>query len=64
MPKVLAQTGLQTGDIDYFEINEAFSVVALANMKLCNIDHGKTNIWGGAVSLGNLKFGFCVVCVS
>lgn len=53
MPKVLAQAGLQTGDIDYFEINEAFSVVALANMKLCNVDHDKTNIWGGAVSLGH-----------
>jgi len=53
VPKALQHAGLQVGDIDFCELNEAFSVVALANMKLLNLDHDKTNIWGGAVSLGH-----------
>ena len=40
-------------DIDFFELNEAFSVVGLANIKLLNIDSNKVNIHGGAVSLGH-----------
>lgn len=40
-------------DIDYFEINEAFSVVALANMKLLQLDANRVNIFGGAVALGH-----------
>ena len=40
-------------DIDLFEINEAFSVVALANMKLLNIKHEQTNVFGGGVSIGH-----------
>ena len=36
-----------------FEVNEAFSGVAIANMRLCNLDPAKTNIHGGAVSLGH-----------
>lgn len=53
MPKAIAAAGLQVSDIDYFEINEAFSVVALANMKDMGISHDKTNIYGGAVSIGH-----------
>ena len=40
-------------DVDLWEINEAFSVVVLANMKLHGLDHSKVNIHGGAVSLGH-----------
>jgi len=53
MPKAIAAAGLQISDIAYFEINEAFSVVALANMKDLGISHDKTNIYGGAVSIGH-----------
>jgi len=53
MPKALKMAGLSASDMDFFEINEAFSVVALANMKLMNIPHEKVNIYGGAVSLGH-----------
>lgn len=51
--KVLKKAGLSLSDIDYFEFNEAFSVVALANAKLLNIPTEKVNIYGGAVSLGH-----------
>lgn len=40
-------------DIEYHEINEAFSAVALANMKLLDLDHKKVNVHGGAVALGH-----------
>ena len=40
-------------DLDAIELNEAFSVVGLANIKLMNLDPAKTNINGGAVSLGH-----------
>ncbi len=53
MPKAVKKAGLQMSDIDYFEINEAFSVVALANIKELNLDPAKVNIYGGAVSLGH-----------
>lgn len=53
MEKVLKQCGLSVADVDMWEINEAFSVVILANMKLMNLDHAKVNINGGAVSLGH-----------
>jgi acetyl-CoA C-acetyltransferase len=53
MPKAIEQAGLTTTDIDYFEINEAFSVVALANMKDLNITHEQTNVFGGAVAIGH-----------
>lgn len=52
-PIALSRAGLSVNDVDFFEVNEAFSVVALANMKLMGLDHAKTNIWGGAVSLGH-----------
>jgi len=53
IPKVLAMAGLKVGDIDLWEINEAFSVVVLANIKKLGIDPAKVNIHGGAVSLGH-----------
>lgn len=53
IPKALNKVGLKTEDIDYFEINEAFSVVALANMIELNIAHEKINVFGGAVALGH-----------
>ncbi len=53
IPKAIAKAGLTIADIDLFEINEAFAVVALANMKLLNIEHSKLNVLGGAVSLGH-----------
>ena len=53
IPKALHKAGLSINDVDYFEINEAFAVVALANMKELNIDHDKVNVFGGAVSLGH-----------
>jgi acetyl-CoA C-acetyltransferase len=40
-------------DIEYHEINEAFSAVALANMKLLDLDHKRVNVNGGAVALGH-----------
>lgn len=40
-------------DIDYHEVNEAFAAVALANMKLGDLDHSKVNVHGGAVALGH-----------
>lgn len=53
LPKALAKAGLKTTDIDFFELNEAFSVVALANNKEMNLDTAKVNVNGGAVSLGH-----------
>lgn len=53
VPKALHKANLKLEDVDYFEINEAFSVVALANMKEMNIAHEKINVFGGAVALGH-----------
>ncbi|MEZ4979851.1 MAG: acetyl-CoA C-acyltransferase [Chitinophagales bacterium] len=53
IPKALAKVGLNVSDIDLFEINEAFAVVALANMKLLHISHEQTNVYGGGVSIGH-----------
>ncbi|EEC69797.1 hypothetical protein OsI_00091 [Oryza sativa Indica Group] len=53
IPKAVSNAGLQTSQIDYYEINEAFSVVALANQKLLGIPSGKLNLSGGGVSLGH-----------
>ncbi|MDA1144436.1 MAG: acetyl-CoA C-acyltransferase [Bacteroidetes bacterium] len=53
LPKALSKSGIQQSEIDFFEFNEAFSVVGLANMKLLNIPDNKVNIHGGAVSLGH-----------
>jgi acetyl-CoA C-acetyltransferase len=53
LPTALERAGLTIGDIDYFEFNEAFAVVGLANMKLLGIPDTKVNVNGGAVSLGH-----------
>jgi len=53
LPKALAKAGLSHADIDLYEINEAFSVVAIANNKEMGIDPAKVNVNGGAVSLGH-----------
>lgn len=51
--KLFKQTGLKAEDISLVEINEAFSVVVLANIKLLGLDPAKVNVHGGAVSLGH-----------
>ena len=51
--KLLEKTGIDINEIDLFEINEAFSCVAIAAMKDLRIPHSKLNIFGGAVSLGH-----------
>lgn len=53
IPKALARADVKLADVDAFEVNEAFSVVALANSKLLNLLDEKVNIHGGAVSLGH-----------
>ncbi|NTW50288.1 MAG: thiolase family protein, partial [Chlorobiales bacterium] len=53
IPKVLKKAGLRMEDIDLFEINEAFAVVALAAQNTLCIDPGKLNVHGGAVALGH-----------
>ncbi len=53
IPKALKKAGLSIEDMDFFELNEAFSVVSLVNEELLNLDPEKCNIYGGAVSLGH-----------
>ena len=53
IPKALKKAGLTVADVDYFEFNEAFAVVGLANGKILGIDDAKLNVNGGAVSLGH-----------
>lgn len=53
VPRALQRAGLTAGDVHYHEINEAFSVVALANMRLMNLDPATVNVHGGAVALGH-----------
>lgn len=53
IPKALKHAGVSQDAIDAFEINEAFSVVALANMKLLGIPEEKVNLHGGAVAIGH-----------
>ncbi|SFW69363.1 acetyl-CoA C-acetyltransferase [Sinomicrobium oceani] len=53
LPKALDKAGISIKDVDYFEFNEAFSVVGLANMKLLGLSDDKVNVNGGAVSLGH-----------
>ncbi|GAA4270031.1 acetyl-CoA C-acyltransferase [Hyunsoonleella aestuarii] len=53
LPKALNKAGLKIEDVDYFEFNEAFSVVGLANMKILGLDDSNVNVNGGAVSLGH-----------
>lgn len=53
LPKALAKANVLLNDVDYFELNEAFSVVGLANIKILGLDPAKVNVNGGAVSLGH-----------
>ena len=53
LPKAAAHAGVALAEVDYFEINEAFSVVSLANNKLLGLDDAKVNVNGGAVSMGH-----------
>lgn len=53
LPKALGKAGISKDEVDAFELNEAFSVVGLANIKLLEIDAAKTNVNGGAVSMGH-----------
>jgi len=53
LPKALDKAGITVDDVDYFELNEAFSVVGLANIKILGLDSDKVNVNGGAVSLGH-----------
>ena len=53
LPIALRKAGLAITDVDYFELNEAFSVVGLANMKILDLDASKVNVNGGAVSIGH-----------
>ena len=53
LPKALDKAGLKVTDIDFFEFNEAFSVVGLVNNKILGLDESKVNVNGGAVSLGH-----------
>ena len=53
LPIALKKAGLSTSDVDFFEFNEAFSVVGLANAKILGLDNDKMNVNGGAVSLGH-----------
>jgi acetyl-CoA C-acetyltransferase len=49
IPKALANAGVEQDAVDYFEINEAFSVVACVNMKLLELDASKVNVFGGSL---------------
>ncbi|MCF6167781.1 acetyl-CoA C-acyltransferase [Lutibacter sp.] len=53
LPKALSKAGISQKDVDYFEFNEAFSVVGLANMKILGLNNNNVNVNGGAVSLGH-----------
>lgn len=53
LPKALDKAGISLSDVDFFEFNEAFSVVGLANAKILGLDNNKVNVNGGAVSLGH-----------
>jgi acetyl-CoA C-acetyltransferase len=51
--RLLTQTGWKASDVDLWEINEAFAVVALVNNKMLGLDPRKVNVWGGAIALGH-----------
>lgn len=53
IPKALDKAGLTTADVDYWELNEAFAVVGIANTKILGLDPAKVDVNGGAVSLGH-----------
>ena len=53
VPKAVEKAGLKMGDIEYFELNEAFSFVGVANIQKMNLNPERVNVNGGAVSLGH-----------
>ncbi|TRO66556.1 acetyl-CoA C-acyltransferase [Christiangramia sabulilitoris] len=53
LPKAIAKAGIKMDEVDFFEFNEAFAVVGLANMKILGLNDSNTNVNGGAVSLGH-----------
>ncbi len=53
LPKAIDKAGIKMDDVDFFEFNEAFAVVGLANMKILGLNDKNTNVNGGAVSLGH-----------
>lgn len=53
IPKAIERAGISKDDVDFYEINEAFSAVALANMAELKLDADKVNVYGGAVALGH-----------
>jgi len=53
VPKAIKKAGLKIADVDYFELNEAFSVVGIVNIQKMNLDAAKVNVNGGAVALGH-----------
>ncbi|MBK6830832.1 MAG: acetyl-CoA C-acyltransferase [Flavobacteriales bacterium] len=53
VPRAVEKAGLKMSDIQFFELNEAFSVVGIANTRLMNLDPAKVNVNGGAVALGH-----------
>lgn len=53
IPKAIKHAGLTEKDVSFYEINEAFSVVALANMKLLNLTPDQVNVFGGSVAIGH-----------
>ena len=53
IPKAIHNAGINRNDVDYYEINEAFSVVAIANNQKLELDPERVNIFGGAVALGH-----------
>ncbi len=53
LPKAIQKAGLQVSDIDFFELNEAFSVVGIVNTQNMKLDAAKVNVNGGAVALGH-----------
>jgi acetyl-CoA C-acetyltransferase len=53
MPLAAKKAGLEMSQLEYFEINEAFANVTMANTKLLGLDANKVNVFGGAVALGH-----------
>lgn len=53
IPKALKQAGLSVSDIDFFELNEAYAAVALANTRILGLNPDKVNVYGGAVAMGH-----------
>jgi len=53
IPKALERAKIKSSDVDFYEINEAFSVVSLANNRILELDPAKVNVNGGAVSMGH-----------